>query len=299
MPAPNRVAAGSAKAGSATVASAVAGSATAGSAAAGSDAGVPRTAGSVTLVGGGPGAVELMTVAAVAALKRADVVLFDRLAPNKDLASLAPFATLIDVGKRAGSHPVSQSGIEDLLVEHALAGQRVVRLKGGDPYIFGRGSEEVLACHRSGVAVTVISGVTSAIAVPAEAGIPLTHRGMSHSFTVISGHAPLTENELAGLTLLESTIVVLMGVGTLPTLTQGLLRHGVPADLPVAIIERGFSAAQRTTVSTLSAVLVDAAVAGVASPAVLVIGKVVRLAFSGDAAAEDLVARAAEYTVAA
>ncbi len=282
-----------------TPGSATAAAEAAASEAAASDAGVPRTAGSVTLVGGGPGAVELMTVAAVAALKRADVVLFDRLAPNKDLTSLAPFATLIDVGKRAGSHPISQAAIEDLMVKHALAGQRVVRLKGGDPYIFGRGSEEVLACQRRGIAVTVISGVTSAIAVPAAAGIPLTHRGMSHSFTVISGHAPLTENELAGLTLLESTIVVLMGVGTLPTLTQGLLRHGVPTDLPVAIIERGFSASQRTTVSTLSAVLVDAAVAGVASPAVLVIGKVVRLAFSGDAAAEDLVARAAEYTVAA
>jgi len=239
-----------------------------------------------------------MTVSAVAALNRADVVLFDRLAPNENLALLAPVATLIDVGKRAGNHPVSQSEIEELMVEHALAGRRVVRLKGGDPYIFGRGSEEVLACHRNGIAVSVISGVTSAIAVPAAAGIPLTHRGMSHAFTVISGHAPLTENELEGLALLDSTIVVLMGVGTLPTLTQGLLRHGMPANLPAAIIERGFSASQRTTISTLSTVLVDAAVAGVASPAVLVIGTVVRLAFSGDAEAKDLVTRAAAYTAA-
>ncbi|WP_104200905.1 uroporphyrinogen-III C-methyltransferase [Cryobacterium sp. Y29] len=257
------------------------------------------TAGQVTLVGGGPGAAGLLTVAAVTALAQADVVLFDRLAPNDELALLAPRATLVDVGKRAGSHPVSQAGIEELLVEHALAGKRVVRLKGGDPYVFGRGSEEVLACHRNGIAVTVISGVTSAIAVPAAAGIPLTHRGISHAFTVISGHAPLTDNELEGLTLLGSTIVVLMGVGTLPTLSQGLLRHGMPADLPVAIIERGFSATQRTTVSTLAAVLSDAAAAGVRSPAVLVIGEVVRLAFSGDTAANDLVARAAEFTVTA
>jgi uroporphyrin-III C-methyltransferase len=257
------------------------------------------TAGQVTLVGGGPGAAGLLTVAAVTALAQADVVLFDRLAPNDELALLAPRATLVDVGKRAGSHPVSQSGIEDLMVEHALAGKRVVRLKGGDPYVFGRGSEEVLACHRNGIAVTVISGVTSAIAVPAAAGIPLTHRGISHAFTVISGHAPLTDNELEGLTLLGSTIVVLMGVGTLPTLSQGLLRHGMPANLPVAIIERGFSATQRTTVSTLAAVLSDAAAAGVRSPAVLVIGEVVRLAFSGDTAANDLVARAAEFTVTA
>jgi uroporphyrin-III C-methyltransferase len=257
------------------------------------------TAGQVTLVGGGPGAAGLLTVAAVTALAQADVVLFDRLAPNDELALLAPRATLVDVGKRAGSHPVSQAGIEELLVEHALAGKRVVRLKGGDPYVFGRGSEEVLACHRNGIAVTVISGVTSAIAVPAAAGIPLTHRGISHAFTVISGHAPLTDKELEGLTLLGSTIVVLMGVGTLPTLSQGLLRHGMPADLPVAIIERGFSATQRTTVSTLAAVLSDAAAAGVRSPAVLVIGEVVRLAFSGDTAANDLVARAAEFTVTA
>jgi uroporphyrin-III C-methyltransferase len=240
----------------------------------------------------------LLTVAAVAALQLADVVLFDRLAPNDDLSSLAPNATLIDVGKRSGSHPVSQTEIEELIVEQALAGKRVVRLKGGDPYVFGRGSEEVLACHRNGIAVTVISGVTSAIAVPAAAGIPLTHRGISHAFTVISGHAPLTDDELKGLTLLGSTIVVLMGVGTLPTLTQGLLRHGMPADLPVAIIERGFSASQRTTVSTLSGILADAAAAEVRSPAVLVIGSVVRLAFSGDAAADDLMARAAAEALA-
>lgn len=252
-------------------------------------------AGSVSLVGGGPGTAELLTVAAVTALQHADVVLFDRLAPNDNLPALAPHATLIDVGKRAGSHPISQTEIEELMVEHALAGQRVVRLKGGDPYVFGRGSEEVLACHQNGIAVTVISGVTSAIAVPAAAGIPLTHRGISHAFTVISGHAPLTENELAGLTLLGSTIVVLMGVGTLPTLAAGLLRHEMAADLPVAIVERGFTATQRTTVSTLSAVVADAAAAGVRSPAVLVIGEVVRLAFSGDTAAEDLVARAAAY----
>ena len=298
MAASNRLATGPAKTASAKGASTAAGSTAGGATAGGADARVRRAAGAVTLVGGGPGAVGLMTVSAVAALNRADVVLFDRLAPNENLALLAPVATLIDVGKRAGNHPVSQSEIEELMVEHALAGRRVVRLKGGDPYIFGRGSEEVLACHRNGIAVSVISGVTSAIAVPAAAGIPLTHRGMSHAFTVISGHAPLTENELEGLALLDSTIVVLMGVGTLPTLTQGLLRHGMPANLPAAIIERGFSASQRTTISTLSTVLVDAAVAGVASPAVLVIGTVVRLAFSGDAEAKDLVTRAAAYTAA-
>lgn len=254
--------------------------------------------GQVTLVGGGPGDAGLMTLAAVNALREADVVLYDRLAPHDDLGALAPAATLINVGKHPGSHSIGQSGIEELIVTHALKGARVVRLKGGDPYVFGRGGEEVLACHEHGIPVTVVSGVTSAIAVPAAAGIPLTHRGISHAFTVVSGHAPLTERELAGLTMLGSTIVVLMGVGTLPTLSQGLLRHGMSPELPVAIIERGFSATQRTTVATLGTILVEAARASVASPAVLVIGDVVRLAFSGDLSAEQLIARASEFAAA-
>ncbi|WP_081882425.1 uroporphyrinogen-III C-methyltransferase [Cryobacterium sp. MLB-32] len=253
------------------------------------------TSGRVTLVGGGPGAAGLLTIAAVQALFEAEVVLFDRLAPTDDLPALAPHALLIDVGKRPGNHAISQGDIEQLIVQHALAGSRVVRLKGGDPYIFGRGSEEVLACHMRGIPVTVISGVTSAISVPATAGIPLTHRGMSHAFTVISGHAPLTERELQGLVLLDSTIVVLMGVGTLPTLTQGLLRHGMTTDMPVAIIERGFSATQRTTIADLGTILGEAARASVASPAVLVIGEVVRLAFTGDTSAEHLISRAGEF----
>ncbi len=254
--------------------------------------------GQVTLVGGGPGTDGLLTMAAVKALRDADIVLFDRLAPHDNLRALAPNATLIDVGKSPGHHKVEQSDIEQLLVTHALGGSRVVRLKGGDPYVFGRGSEEVLACHKHRVPVTIISGVTSAIAVPAAAGIPLTHRGISHAFTVISGHAPLTDRELAGLTMLDNTIVVLMGVGTLPTLSQGLLRHGMRPEMPVAIIERGFSATQRTTVADLGTILTEAARASVSSPAVLVIGEVVRLAFSGELNSEELLARASEYAAA-
>lgn len=254
--------------------------------------------GQVTLVGGGPGAGELLTIAAIAALGEASVVLYDRLAPHETLRALAPQATLINVGKHPGNHAISQTDIEALMVEHALGGARVVRLKGGDPYVFGRGSEEVLACHRNGIPVTVVSGVTSAIAVPAAAGIPLTHRGLSHGFTVMSGHAPLTDGELKGLTLLGSTIVVLMGVGTLPTLSQGLLRHGMSADMPVAIIERGFSETQRTTIATLATVLVESVRVGVTSPAVLVIGEVVRLAYRGDFSAEDLLRRAGEFAAA-
>jgi uroporphyrin-III C-methyltransferase len=223
-------------------------------------------------------------------------VLYDRLSPHANLRELSPAATLINVGKLPGNHPVSQTGIEDLIVSHALAGAHVVRLKGGDPYVFGRGSEEVLACHAHGIPVSVLSGVTSALAVPAAAGIPLTHRGLSHSFTVVSGHAPLAANELQALCLLGGTIVVLMGVGTLPTLTQGLIRHGMTPAMPVAIIENGFSQNQRTTIATLATVLTEAALVKVSSPAVLVIGQVVTLAYSADASAEELMARASRFT---
>lgn len=248
--------------------------------------------GRVILVGGGPGSTDLLTVAAVDALARADVVLFDRLAPHDELARLAPNAELIDVGKRPGHHPISQTEIEELLVRYALAGSLVVRLKGGDPYVFGRGSEEVVACQAASVPVSVIPGVTSAVSVPGAAGIPLTHRGVSHLFTVVSGHAPLREDELLHLAGLGGTIVVLMGIGTLPHTVQGLQRHGSPAELPVAIIERGFSTSQKTLISTLAAVVQDASLAKVASPAVLVIGEVVRLAHDGNAQAAVLMARA-------
>ena len=251
--------------------------------------------GRVTLIGGGPGRDDLLTLAAVRALAEADVVLFDRLAPHERLAELAPHAELVDVGKRPGHHAVPQSEIEALLVEHALAGGHAVRLKGGDPYVLGRGSEEVLACHHAGVQVEVIPGVTSAVAVPGAAGSPLTHRGVSHLFTVVSGHAPLTDTELAHLAGLGGTIVVLMGVNSLPSLTAGLARHGLPAGMPVAIIERGFHADQRTTIGDLTGIVVAAGRAHVTSPAVVVVGEVVRLAHDGDASAAELMERAAGF----
>jgi uroporphyrin-III C-methyltransferase len=249
--------------------------------------------GRVTLVGGGPGTDELMTVAAMRALGAADVVLYDRLAPHERLAEHAPNAQLIDVGKRPGHHAIPQSEIESLIVEHARSGSHVVRLKGGDPYVLGRGSEEVLACHRAGIPVEVVPGVTSAVAVPSAAGIPLTHRGVSHLFTVVSGHAPLTEDELTHLAGLGGTIVVLMGVSALPALTAGLVRAGLPAELPVAIIERGFSADQRTTAGTLGDIVGAAGRAHVSSPAVVVVGEVVRLAHHGEADSVELIERAA------
>lgn len=239
-------------------------------------------AGRVYLVGGGPGRVELLTIAAVRALRIADVVLYDRLAPRDELAELAPNARLIDVGKTPGRHPVDQGEISRMLVQHALEGATVVRLKGGDPYVFGRGGEEVLACRAAGIRVTVIPGVSSAISVPAAAGIPLTQRGMSHLFTVVSGHAPLTDAEHEHLAGLDGTIVVLMGVGTLPTLCAGLLRFGMAADTPVAIIERGYDDGQRTTIGVLGDITTEAAKAAVTSPAVIVIGDVVTLAHAAD-----------------
>ncbi|HXH35306.1 MAG TPA: uroporphyrinogen-III C-methyltransferase [Plantibacter sp.] len=248
--------------------------------------------GRVTLVGGGPGDPELLTVAAVAALREAEVVLYDRLAPHDTLASLAPDALLVDVGKRPGHHPIGQEGIEALMVQHALDGSVVVRLKGGDPYVFGRGSEEVLACHRAGIAVRVIPGVSSSIAVPAAAGIPLTHRNLSHLFTVVSGHAPLSDDEHRHLAGLGGTVVVLMGVGTLPSICNGLLTAGLAAETPVAIVERGFSETQRTTIADLGSILHVAAAAAVRSPAVIIIGHVVSFAFDGDAEANALMERA-------
>ncbi|UIP58882.1 uroporphyrinogen-III C-methyltransferase [Agromyces marinus] len=255
--------------------------------------------GRVTLVGGGPGDADLLTIAAVRALATADVVLYDRLAPHEALADLAPGADLVDVGKRPGHHALPQSGIEALLVEHARAGRHAVRLKGGDPYVLGRGGEEVLACRRAGVPVAVVPGITSAIAVPAAAGIPLTHRGVSHLFTVVSGHAPLTEDELRHLAQLGGTLVVLMGVGTLPMLASGLARHGLVPSTPVAIIERGHRPDQRTTIADLGGIVTAAGVVGVASPAVVVVGEVVRLAHDGDRSAAGTMARAAALAEAA
>lgn len=239
--------------------------------------------GSVTLVGGGPGDPDLLTVGAVRALAAADVVLYDRLAPHDLLGELSPGAELIDVGKRPGHHPIPQQEIERILVGHALRGARVVRFKGGDPFVFGRGGEEVEACRRAGVPVKVIPGVTSAIAVPAAAGIPVTHRGISRLFTVVSGHAPLSASELAHLAGVDGTIVVLMGISNLPSIAAGLLRFGMDPGMPVAIVERGCSADQRTTFAALADIRTTAERTGIGSPAVIVIGEVVRLAREGDA----------------
>jgi uroporphyrin-III C-methyltransferase len=237
--------------------------------------------GVVTLVGGGPGLTSLLTVQAWAALREADVVFYDRLAPTEELAELAPAAELVDVGKQPHHHPVPQSDIQAQLVARAQQGDSVVRLKGGDPYVFGRGGEEVLACVAAGVDVRVVPGVSSALSVPAAVGIPLTHRGVSRCFTVISGHDPLTAVELDALARLDGTLVILMGVTNAPQITAGLVRAGASPDLPAAAVERGFSDTQRTTVSTLGGLAAEMRRVDVRSPAVLVVGEVVRLVGSG------------------
>jgi len=234
--------------------------------------------GSVTLVGGGPGDPELLTLAGAAALRAAEVVLYDRLGPRAQLQELAPDALLIDVGKTPGHHAVPQDRINDMLVHHALQGRCVVRLKGGDAFVFGRGGEEAAACHRAGIEVRVVPGVSSAIAVPAAAGIPVTHRDVSRSFTVISGHVPLEEAQLSALVALGGTIVILMGVNGLHGILSGLRRHGMDDAMPLAVIERGFSPQQRTLVSTVGSASLQFAHERVQSPAVIVIGEVVRVA---------------------
>ncbi len=233
--------------------------------------------GTVTLVGGGPGITALLTVAACEALREADVVFCDRLAPHDDLGRLAPGAELVDVGKTPYHHQISQGRIEDLMIERARLGQSVVRLKGGDSFVFGRGGEELLACAAAGIPTQVVPGVSSAIAVPAAAGIPVTHRGVSHAFSVISGHVPPPAEELSALVRLRGTIVILMGVANLTQIVTGLRDAGCADDVPAAVVERGFSDSQRTTVTTVQRLAFDARRLDVASPAVVVIGEVARL----------------------
>jgi uroporphyrin-III C-methyltransferase len=236
------------------------------------------TAGGVTLVGGGPGRTSLLTLEACAALQTADVIYVDRLAPSDDLARLAPAAELVDVGKSPYHHPVSQTSIQEQLVARARSGQQVVRLKGGDPFVFGRGGEEMHACLAAGIPVRVVPGVSSALAVPAACGIPVTHRGVSRCFTVISGHVPPTATEYEALAQLGGTIVILMGVANLGQIVAGLARAGLSASVPAAMIERGFSDSQRSTFTTVGELAHDARRLDVQSPAVVVIGEVVAAA---------------------
>ena len=227
--------------------------------------------GSVVLIGGGPGESDLITVRGRTELLAADVVVYDRLAPLDLLAELSADVELINAGKEPHRHALTQDEINDVIVARAAEGKRVARLKGGDPYVLGRGSEEVLACIAAGVAVEVVPGITSAIAAPSAAGIPVTHRGITTGFVVVSGHEIL---DLEHIVKSKLTIVVLMGVATLPELVSQFAHHGAVPTTPVAIIEKAFSHEQRTLRSTLGEVIADAERVGVSNPAVIVIGEV-------------------------
>lgn len=231
--------------------------------------------GRVDLVGGGPGPVDLMTLRAWRLIQQADVVVMDRLGPDIR-PELAPGVEVVDVGKLPGHHPVPQEEINAILVDRARAGKRVVRLKGGDPFVFGRGGEEVAACVAAGIPVGVVPGVTSAVAVPQAAGIPITHRGVASAAHIVNGQSGITPATLAALRDDSVTTVILMGVGALPRLVADALRAGVPAERPVAIVERGLHADQRTTRTTLGAVVLEAGSIGVRNPAVIVVGDVAR-----------------------
>jgi uroporphyrin-III C-methyltransferase len=233
--------------------------------------------GRVTIVGGGPGDPGLITVRGLEALRTADVVVHDRLAPLALLSDLPPTTLLIDAAKVPGGRAMPQAQVNRHLVEHALDGRAVVRLKGGDPFVFGRGMEEVEACRAAGIAVEVVPGVSSAISVPGLAGISLTHRGLTHAFTVVSGHlAPGSDEsrtDWSALARSGATLVLLMAVETLPDITATLLAAGMDPNTPAASIQDGGTPRQQVVRSQLGRLAHDAA--GIRPPAVTVIGDVV------------------------
>ncbi|WP_156759515.1 uroporphyrinogen-III C-methyltransferase [Microbacterium karelineae] len=233
-------------------------------------------AGSVALVGGGPGPVDLLTLRSRRLLAEADVVVADRLGATSVLDELDPDVEIVHVGKAPGHHPVPQDEINAILVAHARAGKRVVRLKGGDPFVYGRGGEEVSACLEAGVPVEVVPGVSSSVSVPQAAGIPVTHRGVASSVHIINGQSGVSDATLASLEDRSVTTVVLMGVKAFGAIAHEALSAGVPGDRPVAFVESGHTENQRTTRTTLAHAVADAQHAGVRNPAVIVIGEVAR-----------------------
>jgi uroporphyrin-III C-methyltransferase/precorrin-2 dehydrogenase/sirohydrochlorin ferrochelatase len=241
----------------------------------------PRLRGSVALVGGGPGDPGLITVRGRELLGEADVVITDRLAPRSLLAELSPDVEIVDAAKVPRGAAVAQEHINALLVEHARAGRFVVRLKGGDSFVFGRGGEEILACLRAGIAVTVVPGVSSAVAVPAAAGVPLTHRGIAQEFHVVSAHvAPDDERSAVdwrALAASPATLVLLMATEHLQAVADTLIRHGRHARTPVSAISDGTLPSQRTINARLDTVARDCARAGLRPPAVVVVGEVVTI----------------------
>lgn len=244
------------------------------------DSAAPMAPG-VALVGGGPGDPGLITVRGRRLLSQADVVVADRLAPQPLLEELPSHVEVIDASKIPYGRAMQQERINAALVEAATAGKFVVRLKGGDPFVFGRGFEEVMACAQAGVPVTVVPGVTSAFAAPAAAGVPVSHRGVAHEVVVVSGHAapddPTSLIDWPALARLRGTLVLLMAVQRIAALAEVLVEHGRPADTPVAVIQDGTLRGQRALRSTLAKVADAVAREQVRPPAIIVIGPVAGL----------------------
>ncbi|MEU6680500.1 uroporphyrinogen-III C-methyltransferase [Streptomyces sp. NPDC046925] len=245
-----------------------------------------RTPG-VALVGGGPGDPDLITVRGRRLLAEADVVIADRLGPRDLLDELPPHVEVIDAAKIPYGRFMAQEAINNALIEHAKQGKSVVRLKGGDPFVFGRGMEEAQALAEAGIACTVVPGISSSISVPGAAGIPVTHRGVAHEFTVVSGHvAPDDERSLVdwpSLAKLRGTLVILMGVDKIGKIAEALTAHGRSPETPVALIQEGTTAAQRRVDATLATVSAEVAAHEVKPPAVIVVGEVVNVGPGGTA----------------
>ncbi len=240
-----------------------------------------RRRGIVYLVGAGPGDPELITVKALRCLRRAEVVVYDRLI-GPELLDEAPAGALrIYVGKGPGCHSMPQHEINALLVAHGRRGAVVVRLKGGDPFVFGRGGEEALALHEAGIPFEVVPGISSAVAVPAYAGIPVTHRGHAPLVTIVTGHQGVGGGGQAvdwtALAALGGTLVILMGVAALPEIASSLIAAGLDAATPAAVVEQGTTAQQRTVTGSVETIAARAQAAGIRSPAVTVIGVVAAL----------------------
>jgi uroporphyrin-III C-methyltransferase len=235
--------------------------------------------GVVYLIGAGPGDPGLITVHGLTCLRQADVVIYDRLVNKTLLDEAPPWAERIFAGKSPKHHVLCQEEINTLMIERAQAGQVVVRLKGGDPFVFGRGGEEAAACAAAGVRWEVVPGVTSAVGVPACAGIPVTYRGLSNAFAVITAHPASPEDDDLNWTAVAAidTLVVLMGVERLPHVVAMLSKHGRVPETPVAIIERGTQLGECIVTGTLGDIAKRAALASIRPPATIVIGEVVRL----------------------
>ena len=234
--------------------------------------------GRVYLVGAGPGDPGLMTVRGLQLLRGADVVVYDQLI-NSVLLDEAPAGVRrIFVGKQAGRHSIAQSDINEVLINYALQGHRVVRLKGGDPFVFGRGGEEAEALADAGIPFEIVPGVSSAVAVPAYAGIPLSHRNYASSFAVVTGHEAVKSKssvDWAKLATAVDTLVILMGLHNLPAIVAKLIAHGRAPETPAAVIQQGTTEQQKTVVGTLADIVEKSA--AMTAPALIVVGEVVRL----------------------